>query len=135
MAKVHGKNLDIALWDGAAYDDISDIGNSVSIEDNTDASEVSNFAGDGWREFIAGLRGGTISLEGFYDAAQWALVLDAADAGEQLIRIRPAGTGSGLPQIVVTVVGFQLSCNFALEDAEAVSISGTISGAIDYTAQ
>ena len=44
-----------------------------SLDMRTDASDVTNFSSSGYRENIAGLTGGSLSMSGPYDSASMAL--------------------------------------------------------------
>jgi hypothetical protein len=137
MAKLHARNTQVDISDdgGSTWDDISDMCTSVSVEDQTEAADVTTFGGDGYKEFIDGFTEGSVSAEGYYDPTLFALVIAARSAAAKSLRIRPNGTGTGEPQLVFDITGMQISTSFNVNDPSGCSFSATISGPIDYTAQ
>jgi len=138
MAKLHGKNLDIAGSPdgGSNWTDLSDVLNSVEFEDNTDSTEVTVFASDGnYREFLNGLNGLSFSAEGFWTAAAWTALQAMKASDNALIRIRLAGAGTTLPQTIMELKGISLSISAGNEDAITMSVSAQPSGAPDHTPQ
>jgi len=69
MAFVHGINGKVFLQgvDRSAYF------SNFSVSRETDTADVSNFGSGGNKQYIAGMRGGTMSLEGFFDGAANAI--------------------------------------------------------------
>lgn len=86
MAFVHGSNSYISV-DGT---DISSYTDSVDRSHTVDTAEVTAF-GDADKEFIAGLKDGTFSLSGHWDATADATVAGCFDGAVVAVVFGPAG--------------------------------------------
>jgi hypothetical protein len=136
MAKLHGKNMEIAISDdgGTTWTDISDVCNSVEFEDATEAGEVTNFDSiDDYQEYLDGLNSMTFSAEGYFDVAQFTAVRTAKLSGDAQMRLRPEGSAtSGLFQVIFEVKGITIGGSFSVADPAGMSIGAQPSGAPTY---
>lgn len=105
MSKIHGKDTYFAI--GAAADDtlqdISDHLNSVERSLNRDTAESTGFSPTGgFKTYVAGLKDGTVSVEGQYDGAAGAVdeVLEAImnEDEPRSWEFGPEGSATGAPR-------------------------------------
>jgi predicted secreted protein len=107
---------------------------TIALE--ADDIEVTNFAGNGWRERIGGLKSGTLSMELHQDFGLASI--DAAFfsnlGGTAAVAIRPAGTaaaGSASPSYEFSVLCVEYSpIDSAVGDLATFSVSFPITGAV-----
>lgn len=60
--------------------DITGVSNKCELVAEVDEQETTNFASGGWKEFIGGLRGSSIDVEGYWEAGDATRVDDAIEA-------------------------------------------------------
>ena len=121
---------------GTAYGTISANVAQVTIALEADDIETTNFAGNGWRERIGGLKGGTFSMDVHQDMAAGSIDEQFWDSlgGTALIKVRPGGTaavGTSNPDYTMTVLVTAINpVDGAVGDLSTQSISWPISGEV-----
>lgn len=122
---------------GTAYGTISANVAQVTISLEADDIEVTNFSGNGWRERIGGLKGGTFSMDVHQDMAAGSIDEQFWDSlgGTAAIKVRPGGTaavGSANPSyefdVLVTAIN---PVDGAVGDLSTQSISWPITGEVE----
>jgi hypothetical protein len=122
---------------GTAYGTISANVAQVTIALEADDIETTNFAGNGWRERIGGLKQGTFSMDvhqdmavGSIDSQFWSSL-----GGTAAIKVRPGGTaaiGSANPSYEFSVLVQAINpIDGAVGDLSTQSISWPITGAVE----
>ena len=107
---------------------------TIALE--ADDVETTNFAGNGWRERIGGLKAGTFSMELHQDFAIAGIdsVFFTNLGGTAAVSVRPGGTaaaGSANPQYDFTVLVTEYSpMDSAVGDLATFSVSLPITGAV-----
>jgi predicted secreted protein len=107
---------------------------TIALE--ADDIEVTNFAGNGWRERIGGLKSGTFSMELHQDFALGSIdsTFFTNLGGTVAVTVRPSGTaaaGSASPEYSFTVLCVEYSpLDSAVGDLATFSVSYPISGAV-----
>lgn len=107
---------------------------TIALE--SDDIETTNFAGNGWRERIGGLKAGTFSMELHQDFAAGSIdsVFFTNLGGTAAVSIRPGGTaaaGSANPQYDFTVLVTEYNpMDSAVGDLATFSVSLPITGAV-----
>lgn len=120
---------------GTTYGTISANVAQVTIALEADDIEVTNFAGNGWRERIGGLKGGTFSMDVHQDMAAGSIDSQfwSSLGGTAAIRVRPDGTAvsASSARYDFTVLVTQISpVDGAVGDLSTQSISWPITGAV-----
>lgn len=94
MATTHGKNIDVFVNEF----DLTAFFNNMDLSREADNPETTTFSKND-RVFIAGMKGGNVSLTGFFDSAAGASdeVLNATlgAAADRVVTIGPGGTAIG----------------------------------------
>ena len=94
MATTHGKNVDVFINEF----DLTAFFNNMDLNREAENPETTTFSKND-RTFIAGLKGGNVSLSGFFDSAAGASdeVLNATlgAAADRVVTIGPGGTAIG----------------------------------------
>jgi len=107
---------------------------TIALE--ADDIEVTNFAGNGFRERIGGLKTGTLSMELHQDFALGSIdsTFFTNLGGTAAVAIRPAGTaaaGSASPEYTFSVLCTEYSpIDSAVGDLATFSVSFPITGAV-----
>jgi hypothetical protein len=108
---------------------------TIALE--ADDIETTNFAGNGWRERIGGLKAGTFSMELHQDYAAGALdsILFPLLGGTASVIVRPAGgtaaVGSANPEYAFTILVTEINpIDSAVGDLASQSVSWPITGAV-----
>ena len=108
----------------------------VTIAMEADDIEVTNFAGNGWRERIGGLKTGTFSMELHQDYALGSIdsTFFTNLGGTVAVAVRPSGTavvGTANPEyrFNVLVTGYD-SVDGAVGDLNTFSVSYPITGEV-----
>ena len=107
---------------------------TIALE--SDDIETTNFAGNGWRERIGGLKAGTFSMELHQDYALGSIDSTFFNnlGGTVAVSVRPGGTaaaGSANPQYDFTVLVTEYSpMDSAVGDLATFSVSLPITGAV-----
>lgn len=120
---------------GTTYGTISANVAQVTIALEADDIEVTNFAGNGWRERIGGLKGGTFSMDVHQDMAAGSIDSQfwSSLGGTAAIRVRPDGTAvsASSARYDFSVLVTQISpVDGAVGDLSTQSISWPITGAV-----
>ena len=120
---------------GGSFGTISANVAQVTISLEADDIEVTNFAGNGWRERIGGLKGGTFSMDVHQDMASGSIDSQfwSSLGGTAAIRVRPDGTAvsASSPRYDFTVLVTQINpIDGAVGDLSTQSISWPITGAV-----
>lgn len=132
MAKKHGKNTVITI-------DANDLSGFISGSDfnrAADANETTSYGEDD-RTYIGGLKGSTLSMEGFYDddAAGPPAILIAA-LGTSVAGVRQVeGVGSGLPNEAFSGILTAYDESAPVDNVVTFSAEVQVSGAVIKTTQ
>lgn len=123
MAFVHGKNVHFTIDDsGGIPRDISAYVTSVEMSRSADTAETSTF-GDSNKEYLAGLKDATISIEGVWDPTVDGYLEGILGAAEGDFIYGPAGSTGGNIKYTGKCI------------CTAYNPPGSISGAVTYSAQ
>ena len=114
MAFVHGKNTVVKLHIGAGMVDISEYLSSFDPGFDCDTAEVTTF-GKNSKVYIAGLKDGSSSGEGPWDAAMDA-TMNSAFGTEVDIEYGPAGSTAGLVKYSYSAICTSYSPNSSNDD-------------------
>jgi len=118
---VAGKSSKLQVsTDDTVYNDVADI-NSVTFTQNGETVDVTAFDSLGWREFIQGLKGATMTAEGFWNGSdtngQVAIRNAWANDSALYAKYLYDGTAGFKGQVKVT----------------SVEVSGAVDGAVTAT--
>jgi hypothetical protein len=98
MAKFVLQNpvIEFQPTNGTAFGTVSANVAQVTIALESDDIETTNFAGNGWRERVGGLKGGTFSMDVHQDMAAGSIDSQFWDSlgGTAAIKVRPGGTAA-----------------------------------------
>jgi hypothetical protein len=133
MARQHGKDTVVKL--NAV--DISPYTNSTTFNRSADTHDTTTYGVDD-HEFSGGLKGGTVTIGGFYDTT--AVSGPGASIEPQLgntvdFVYQISGTGSGKPQKTCEVVVAAYNESSPVADYATWTAELTVTGAVDATAQ
>lgn len=128
MPVKHGSKAVIKIGTSGSETDISQYVTSVAQPRETDTAEVSAL-GDNDKEFVAGLKSGTISLEGNFDPTVDAN-LNTWLGTEQSFVYGPQGGTTGLIKYSGMIILTSYEINTDLGDAGKWSAEGQITGAV-----
>jgi hypothetical protein len=132
MAKIVIQNPVVVLAGGTISANVAQCTIALSADD----VETTNFAGNGFRERIGGLKSGTVSFDFHNDYAAGALdsVLFPLLGGTAAVAVRPGGTaavGTANPEYSFTCVVTEINpIDSAVGDLASQSVSWPITGAI-----
>jgi hypothetical protein len=120
---------------GTAYGTISANVAQVTIALEADDIEVTNFSGNGWRERIGGLKGGTFSMDVHQDMAAGSIDEEFWDSlgGTAAIKVRmgTAAAGTSNPEYSFSVLVQAINpVDGAVGDLSTQSISWPITGEV-----
>lgn len=121
---------------GTAYGTVSANVAQVTIALEADDVETTNFAGNGWRERIGGLKSGTFSMDVHQDMAAGSIDSQfwSSLGGTAALKVRPGGTAAPSS----SNAQYEFSClvtgispvDGAVGDLSTQSISWPITGAV-----
>jgi hypothetical protein len=132
MAKIVIQNPVVVLAGGTISANVAQCTIALSADD----VETTNFAGNGFRERIGGLKSGTVSFDFHNDYAAGALdsVLFPLLGGTAAVAVRPGGTaavGTANPEYSFTCLVTEINpIDSAVGDLASQSVSWPITGAI-----
>jgi hypothetical protein len=132
MAKIVIQNPVVVLAGGTISANVAQCTIALSADD----VETTNFAGNGFRERIGGLKSGTVSFDFHNDYAAGALdsVLFPLLGGTASVAVRPGGTaavGTANPEYSFVCLVTEISpIDSAVGDLASQSVSWPITGAI-----
>jgi hypothetical protein len=132
MAKIVIQNPVVVLAGGTISANVAQCTIALSADD----VETTNFAGNGFRERIGGLKSGTVSFDFHNDYAAGALdsVLFPLLGGTASVAVRPAGTaapGTASPEYSFVCLVTEINpIDSAVGDLASQSVSWPITGAI-----
>jgi predicted secreted protein len=131
MAKIVIQDPVITLAGGTVSANVAQV--SISIE--ADDVETTNFAGNGWRERIGGLKSGSVSLDFHNDFAAGAIdsQIYGLIGGTAAVTVRPGGTaavGSANPEYRFNVLVTEYSVEGAVGDLATFSVTWPITGQV-----
>lgn len=134
MAFVHGKGTVFKVDNGAgALTDISAFLASLSFSPSAETAEVTTF-GDSNKEFIAGLKDATISVEGKWDPTPDVLFNDILGAAAtKTFEYGPEGSAAGKVKYTGECICTAYSPTSPLDDAAGFSAELQVTGAITRT--
>jgi predicted secreted protein len=126
---IHGKNGFMSV----NTDDVSTYLDSAGLDKSLDTAEVSTFGMDD-KEYIAGLRDATFSLEGKWDATIDGLMADVETeietAGVVAFEYGPAGNGNGLVKYsgnaIMTAYNIQGGVNGEITFSASFQVTGGV---------
>jgi hypothetical protein len=132
MAFSHGKNAQIWIADsGATLRNFTSVGTQVSFDRSADTSDVTAF-GDAAKKYLAGVKDGTMSLEGNRDAT-YEGYLDGILGTETTFRYFPEGSATGKIQYDGTAIVTTFNETSDSGDANKWSAELQLSGAAART--
>lgn len=100
----HGKQTEIYITDAGGQErDFSAVCNSVSFTVESDQAESSTFGAD-WKQYVNGLKDGSISLEGRFDVEYDGYLFDLIGGTAVLVKYFPQGSASGRPYIAGSAI-------------------------------
>ena len=132
MAKIVIQNPVVVLAGGTISANVAQCTIALSADD----VETTNFAGNGFRERIGGLKSGTVSFDFHNDYAAGALdsILFPLLGGTAAVAVRPGGTaavGTANPEYSFTCLVTEINpIDSAVGDLASQSVSLPITGAI-----
>lgn len=132
MAKIVIQNPVVVLAGGTISANVAQCTIALSADD----VETTNFAGNGFRERIGGLKSGTVSFDFHNDYAAGALdsILFPLLGGTASVAVRPGGTaavGTANPEYTFTCLVTEINpIDSAVGDLASQSVSWPITGAI-----
>jgi hypothetical protein len=132
MAKIVIQNPVVVLAGGTISANVAQCTIALSADD----VETTNFAGNGFRERIGGLKSGTVSFDFHNDYAAGALdsILFPLRGGTAAVAVRPGGTaavGTANPEYSFTCLVTEINpIDSAVGDLASQSVSWPITGAI-----
>jgi hypothetical protein len=132
MAKIVIQNPVVVLAGGTISANVAQCTIALSADD----VETTNFAGNGFRERIGGLKSGTVSFDFHNDYAAGALdsILFPLLGGTAAVAVRPGGTaavGTANPEYSFTCLVTEINpIDSAVGDLASQSVSWPITGAI-----
>lgn len=133
MAYAHGKDAVFKVQDsGGTTRDLSAYLTSITYDPNADVAEVSTL-GDSSKEYLAGLKDATITIEGKYDPAANGPddVLNGILGGaSRTFEFHPQGTATGKPKYTGSLICTGYSVNSPLEDASTFTATFQVTGAV-----
>jgi hypothetical protein len=97
-----------------------------SLDMRTDASDVTNFSSSGYRENIAGLTGGSLSMSGPYDSASMALTSGTSYS----ITLAASNTINFAVTARITNIRVSTSVERAVEVSVSAETTGSFTAAI-----
>lgn len=124
MPKVHARNASIYVDSAAgACTAISGDLNSVSLEMNADAPDVTGFGDNTRQRLHGGLIEWNMSMDGFWatGATAAACILFPLLAGSTYLQVGMAGSTSGCPKWTGCAVMTALSFDLGVEDSATMS--------------
>jgi hypothetical protein len=132
MAKIVIQNPVVVLAGGTISANVAQCTIALAADD----VETTNFAGNGFRERIGGLKSGTVSFDFHNDYAAGALdsILFPLLGGTAAVAVRPGGTaavGTANPEYSFTCLVTEINpIDSAVGDLASQSVSWPITGAI-----
>jgi hypothetical protein len=132
MAKIVIQNPVVVLAGGTISANVAQCTIALAADD----VETTNFAGNGFRERIGGLKSGTVSFDFHNDYAAGALdsILFPLLGGTAAVAVRPGGTaavGTANPEYAFTCLVTEINpIDSAVGDLASQSVSWPITGAI-----
>lgn len=132
MAKIVIQNPVVVLAGGTISANVAQCTIALSADD----VETTNFAGNGFRERIGGLKSGTVSFDFHNDYAAGALdsILFPLLGGTASVAVRPGGTaavGTANPQFEFVCLVTEINpIDSAVGDLASQSVSWPITGAV-----
>lgn len=129
MAFTHGKDA-VIQFDNAAdsLTDFTQYVTEVGITMNGEAIDVTTL-GDTWRDFIGGIKGATITMNGIYDPTVDAALFAAVNTAKS-IQWDPQGSGSGLPRFTGEMIITSYNPTSPIGGASTWTASGTVDGTL-----
>lgn len=129
----HGKGAKIYITDSAATErDISSAVSNVSMPKSADTAETSAL-GDAAKTYVAGLKDGTLSIDGTRDTTIEGYV-DGVIGVVTAFAYLPEGSATGKIKYSGTVIGTSYEPSSSVDDANKWSsefqVSGTITRAV-----
>lgn len=129
MAFVHGKGGSFTLTDsGSTIRDLSPYLTKVELPQDVDAAETTTFGATG-KTYIPGLRNGTISLEGRFDATAVGWLNGIVGVDARAFVWGPAGTTTGFVKYSGSGFLTNLAQSGDLGDVVGMNATYQISGA------
>jgi predicted secreted protein len=133
MAATHGKGAYLSVTGVGHADNSTALApylTSIDFGDvEGDVAEITTM-GDSWREFIAGLKNATCSVEGIHDTVPGTLLPTLVAGTAAPFRYGPAGTANGAPKLTGSWICTGYSAPADLNDAVTFGASFQVSGAI-----
>lgn len=129
MAKSHGKKARLSIQSAAGVlTDISPYINDTGLARSVDTAEVTVLNVDD-KSYVAGLRGATVPLNGFFDPTFDAL-MEGILGMERTFQYDPAGSTSGLPRYTGSMLVTAYETSTGTGGAASVTGSLQVTGAV-----